>query len=42
MEGEEESIYVTGWKPEGKRPLGRTRYRWIDNIKLDLSEIGLG
>jgi hypothetical protein len=28
-------------KPEGKRPLGRTRRRWIDNIKMDLSEIGL-
>jgi hypothetical protein len=28
-------------KPEGKRPLGRPRHRWIDNIKLDLSEIGL-
>jgi hypothetical protein len=28
-------------KPEGKRPLGRPRYRWIDNIKIDLLEIGL-
>jgi hypothetical protein len=28
-------------KPEGKRPLGRPRRRWIDNIKMDLSEIGL-
>jgi hypothetical protein len=28
-------------KPEGKRPLGRLRRRWIDNIKLDLLEIGL-
>jgi hypothetical protein len=28
-------------KPEGKIPLGRTRRRWIDNIKMDLSEIGL-
>jgi hypothetical protein len=28
-------------KPEGKRPLGRTRRRWIDNIKIDLLEIGL-
>jgi hypothetical protein len=28
-------------KPEGKRPLGRPRHRWIDNIKMDLSEIGL-
>jgi hypothetical protein len=26
-------------KPEGKRPLGRPRSRWVDNIKADLSEI---
>jgi hypothetical protein len=29
-------------KPEGKRPLGRTICRWVDNIKMDLLEIGLG
>jgi hypothetical protein len=29
-------------KPKGKRPLGRLRCRWIDNIKLGLSEMGLG
>jgi hypothetical protein len=28
-------------KPEGKRPLGRPRRRWIDNIKKDLLEIGV-
>jgi hypothetical protein len=28
-------------KPERKRPLGRPRLRWIDNIKTNLSEIGL-
>jgi hypothetical protein len=28
-------------KPEGKKPLGRERRRWMDNIKMDLSEIGL-
>jgi hypothetical protein len=27
-------------KPEGKRPLGRPRPRWVDNIKMDLREIG--
>jgi hypothetical protein len=27
-------------KPEGKRPLGRPRSRWVDNIKMDLREIG--
>jgi hypothetical protein len=29
-------------KPEGKGPLRRPRRRWIDNIKMDLLEIGLG
>jgi hypothetical protein len=28
-------------KPEGKRPLGRQRRRWMDNIKMDLIELGL-
>jgi hypothetical protein len=27
-------------KPEGKRPLGRPRSRWVDNIKIDFREIG--
>jgi hypothetical protein len=27
-------------KPEGKRPLGRPRRRWVDNIEMDLREIG--
>ena len=29
-------------KPEGKRPLGRHRSRWEDNIKMDLQEVGGG
>jgi hypothetical protein len=29
-------------KPEGKRPLGRQRRRWMDDIKMDLAETGLG
>ena len=29
-------------KPEGKRPLGRPRRRWKDNIKMDLQEVGRG
>jgi hypothetical protein len=29
-------------KPEGKRPLGRQRRRWEDNIKMDLQEVGRG
>jgi hypothetical protein len=27
-------------KPEGKRPLERPRHRWVDNIKMDLRDIG--
>jgi hypothetical protein len=27
-------------RPEGKRPLGRPRYRWEDNIKIDLQDVG--
>jgi hypothetical protein len=29
-------------KPDGKRPLGRPRCRWEDNIKMDLQEVGCG
>jgi hypothetical protein len=29
-------------KPEGKRPLGRPRRRWVDNIRIDLEEVGWG
>jgi hypothetical protein len=29
-------------KPEGKRPLGRLRRRWVDNIRMDLGEVGWG
>ena len=29
-------------KPEGKSPLGRPRHRWVDNIKMDLQELGGG
>jgi hypothetical protein len=40
--GERRNMYrLLVGKPEGKRPLGRLRCRWIDNIKMDLSEIGL-
>ena len=33
-------IRVLLGKPEGKRPLGRARRRWEDNIKMDLQEVG--
>jgi len=29
-------------KPEGKRPMGRPRRRWVDNIRTDLQEVGCG
>jgi hypothetical protein len=39
--GEKMNVYrIFVGKPEGKRPLGRPRRRWVDNIKMDLSEIG--
>jgi hypothetical protein len=37
--GEKERGLLVG-KPEGKRPLGRPRRRWVDNIKWDLGEVG--
>jgi hypothetical protein len=41
--GEERKVYrVLVGKPEGKRPLGRTRRRWEDGIRMDLRENGLG
>jgi len=41
--GERRGIYrVLVGKPEGTRPLGRPRYRWEDNIKMDLQEVGCG
>jgi hypothetical protein len=40
---EERKVYkVSVGKPEGKRPLGRTRHRWGNGIRMDLREIGLG
>jgi hypothetical protein len=40
--GEKRNVYrLLVVKPEGKRPLGRPRRMWIDNIKMDLLEIGL-
>ena len=41
--GEESGVYrVLVMKPEGKRPLGRPRRRWVDNIRMDLQEVGCG
>jgi hypothetical protein len=39
--GEKRNAYrMLVGKPEGKRPLGRPRRTWVDNIKMDLREIG--
>jgi len=41
--GERRGVYmVLLGKSEGKRPLGRPRQRWEDNIKMDLQEVGRG
>jgi hypothetical protein len=41
--GEGRGMYrVLVGKLEGKRPLGRPRFRWEDNIKMDLQEVGCG
>jgi hypothetical protein len=40
--GEKRKVYkLLVGKPEGKRPIGRPKRRWIDNIKMDLLEIGV-
>jgi hypothetical protein len=40
--GKKKKVYkLLAGVPEGKRPLGRPRRRWIDNIKMDLLEIGV-
>jgi hypothetical protein len=40
--GEKRNVYrLLVGKPEGKRPLRRPKRRWVDNIKMDLLEIGL-
>ena len=41
--GEERGLYrVLVGKPEGKRPLGRPRLRWVDNIRMALQGMGCG
>jgi len=41
--GEERGVFrVLVGKPEGKGPLGRSRHRWVDNIRMDLQEVGCG
>ena len=41
--GEERGVHrVLLGKPEGRRPLGRPRRRWVDNIRIDIQEVGCG
>jgi hypothetical protein len=41
--GEERGVYrVLVGKPEGRRPLGKLRHRRVDNIRMDLQEVGCG
>jgi hypothetical protein len=40
MEEEKSVCRMLVGKPDGKRPLGRSRCRWVNNIKMDLREIG--
>jgi hypothetical protein len=36
--GEKNACRILVGNPEGKRPLGRPRHRWVDNIKMDLRQ----
>ena len=41
--GDERGVYrVLVGKPDGTRPLERPRHRWVDNIRMDLQEVGCG
>jgi len=41
--GEDRGVYrVLVGKSEGRKPLGRPRRRWVDNIRMDLQEVGCG
>jgi hypothetical protein len=42
MEEKRSAYRLLVGKPEGRRPLGRPRHRWLDNIRMDLVEVGWG
>ena len=42
MDEEREVYRVLVGKPEGRKPLGRPRRRWVDDIRMDLQEVGCG
>ena len=40
--GEEKGRVGSWWGNQGRRPMGRPRRRWVDNIRMDLQEVGYG
>jgi hypothetical protein len=42
MREKRKAFRLLAGKPEGKRPLGRPRRKWVDNIRMDLGEVGWG
>ena len=42
MDEERRMYMILVGKPEGRRPMGRPRRRWVDNIRMDLQEVGCG
>jgi hypothetical protein len=42
MRGKRDAYRILVGRPEGRRPLGRPRRKWEDNIKIDLQEVGWG
>jgi hypothetical protein len=42
MEEKRNAYGLLEGKPEGRRPLGRPRRRWLDNVRIDLAEVGWG
>jgi hypothetical protein len=42
MEEKRGAYRILVGRPEGRRPLGRPRHRWEDNIKMDLQDVGWG
>ena len=41
MEEDRSAVKILAGTPAGKRPLGRPRHRWVDNIRIKLKEIGI-
>jgi hypothetical protein len=42
MREKKNAYWLLVGKPKGKRPLGRPRHRWVNNIRMDLGEVGWG